>query len=427
MWSTLKIISCQGEDQIVYLDIPSDRDSVYMRIAKFCLTISGLWKGPEDRTLNKPVVAGIVGFLCLGLLGTLHQLLFIPQDIYKGTEALMHITLLGYSLSTYIILIWKQKTILKMLTLVETNFNDFGKTYIKHNKHQIVAEKNNAVLVITISVIIFSVHSSFIGVSKVYRVHLPPENKSLLFPMTVPLELTNIAYYAVYVLQLMITVCEGYIHITGITLCAGFINILCAQFAALGRAFRLLAPLARHRALHCSAREVVLGWRSDDHVDHHAQDLLKSFVDHHNTLLQFYKDLQSTFGIPILDLFVNSQIMLCSTGFHIFKLYQAGALEQLFKQLCMFAALISHEFVYFWFGSHLNAEVSSFRNDVYACEWTERSARFKRSYRIILERIKRGVTIQAVILPTNLATFAKCLKAAFSYFNLLLALSYKQD
>ncbi|KAG8248233.1 hypothetical protein J6590_098382 [Homalodisca vitripennis] len=122
---------------------------------------------------------------------------------------------------------------------------------------------------------------------------------------------------------------------------------------------------------------------------------------------EFYKDLQSTFGIPILDLFVNSQIMLCSTGFHIFKLYQAGALEQLFKQLCMFAALISHEFVYFWFGSHLNAEVSSFRNDVYACEWTERSAQFKRSYRIILERIKRGVTIQAVILPTNLATFAK--------------------
>lgn len=34
-----------------------------------------------------------------------------------------------------------------------------------------------------------------------------------------------------------------------------------------------------------------------------------------------------------------------------------GAPQQLFKMLCMFAALISHEFVYFWFGSRLTEQV----------------------------------------------------------------------
>lgn len=34
-----------------------------------------------------------------------------------------------------------------------------------------------------------------------------------------------------------------------------------------------------------------------------------------------------------------------------------GAPHQLFKMLCMFSALISHEFVYFWFGSRLTEQV----------------------------------------------------------------------
>lgn len=48
-----------------------------------------------------------------------------------------------------------------------------------------------------------------------------------------------------------------------------------------------------------------------------------------------------------------------SLSLEYYQLFQVGAPQQLFKMLCMFAALISHEFVYFWFGSRLTEQVPS--------------------------------------------------------------------
>lgn len=48
---------------------------------------------------------------------------------------------------------------------------------------------------------------------------------------------------------------------------------------------------------------------------------LPVFVDYLNYIdfISVYKDLQTTFELPILDLFINSQVMLCTSGFHIYK------------------------------------------------------------------------------------------------------------
>ncbi|XP_054260367.1 putative odorant receptor 19b [Macrosteles quadrilineatus] len=331
-------------------------------------------------------------------------------DLNKATELMLHILFIAHTIITHFTLAWKQQTILKMLALVENRFDHFSENIFHQNKIAEDEEKNNSRYLTAITVIISSVHLSFIITSKVYMINLPPEQKSLLYPVTVPFEMSNTVYYIVYLLQLITTFFEGTTHITSIAICTGFMNILCAEYTVLGKSFRHMGKLGRQRALQCPGTEVALGWTPARHHDYHTQALLRSFVDHHILMINFHKALQSTFAIPILEMFLNCEIMLCTCCFQMFKMYQKGEFEKVSKLLCMFFALLAHEFVYFWFGSRVTEKVQSFCYDVYACDWHERSVSFKRSYRIVLERIKRGVTIQALVLPVNLITFAKVLQ-----------------
>lgn len=257
----------------------------YMKIVRFWLCVSGLWRGPENRKLNIIWSSVILVLLTFGLLGTLHQLLFVPQDIAGGTEVLMNVTLIGHSIFTYIVLIRKKVTIMRIMTLVESNFNNFTDTLGMKNTFKRNAEKFNVILVVTVCVIIFSVHLSFIGVSKALWIDVPLMNKTLLIPITVPLEMTTTVYYSVFVLELMVTFFVAAVHITSITLCTGFINLLCAELRSLGWAFRHLTPIARYQTCSCKTPEEPEACIPQAHLELHANNLLDTLVDHHRLLI----------------------------------------------------------------------------------------------------------------------------------------------
>lgn len=256
-----------------------------MKIVRFWLCVSGLWRGPENRKLNIIWSSVILVLLTFGLLGTLHQLLFVPQDIAGGTEVLMNVTLIGHSIFTYLVLIRKKATIMRMMTLVESNFNNFTDTLGMKNTFKRNAEKFNAILVVTVCLIIFSVHLSFIYVSEALRIDVPLMNKTLLIPITVPLEMTTTVFYSVFVLELMLTFFEAAVHITSITLCTGFINLLCAELRSLGWAFRHLTPIARYQTCSCKTPEEPEACIPRAHLELHANNLLDTLVDHHRLLI----------------------------------------------------------------------------------------------------------------------------------------------
>lgn len=270
----------------VRFDDGSRECSGYMKIVRFWLCVSGLWKGPENRKLNIIWSSVILVLLTFGLLGTLHQLLFVPQDIAGGTEVLMNVTLIGHSIFTYLVLIRKKATIMRMMTLVESNFNNFTDTLGIKNTFKRNAEKFNAILVVTVCLIIFSVHLSFIYVSEALRIDVPLMNKTLLIPITVPLEMTTTVYYSVFVLELMLTFFEAAVHITSITLCTGFINLLCAELRSLGWAFRHLTPIARYQTCSCKTPEEPEACIPRAHLELHANNLLDTLVDHHRLLIR---------------------------------------------------------------------------------------------------------------------------------------------
>ncbi|XP_075237935.1 odorant receptor 23a-like isoform X2 [Lycorma delicatula] len=89
-----------------------------------------------------------------------------------------------------------------------------------------------------------------------------------------------------------------------------------------------------------------------------------------------------------MDMFVTCEFMLCLCSFQI---YQTSNLHQ----------------------------------SVYFCNWFDESQPFKTSLSIIQCRTNRPFIILAgKTVPVTLKSFIKCLQAAFSYFNLLRALSH---
>lgn len=252
-----------------------------MKIVRFWLYVSGLWRGPENRNLNIIWSSVMLLVLTFGFLGTLHQLLFVPQDFAGGTEVLMNVSLIGHSIFTYLVLIRKRTTIMRMMALVENNFNNFTFTLGMKNTFKRNAEEFNVILVATVCVIIFSVHLSFIVVSKAFWIDVPLMNKTLLFPITVPLEMTTTVYYSVFILELLVTFFEAVVHITSITLCTGFINLLCAELRSLGWAFRHLSPIARYQICTFGPEAYI----PPAHLKLHAINLLKNLVDHHRLLI----------------------------------------------------------------------------------------------------------------------------------------------
>lgn len=252
-----------------------DRSSRYMKILTFWLTVSGLWKHKSNRTRNKPVNVIIFSMMFMGFTGTFYEL-FNSKNINSSMEVLMTVFLIGHSISTYLVLIWKQPYILKLLSIVECRFDSFSLVHLEHSRIQDSAETSNAIWSVMISVIIFSVHTSSVVVSKGLLFHLPLEERALLLPITIPFRLTEWTFYLIYILELVCMVCEAITHITSITLCTGFINILCAEFSVLGQSFRLLPDILR--------RKVGLAHRPEVE-DLHANDILNSFVDHHIMLL----------------------------------------------------------------------------------------------------------------------------------------------
>ncbi|XP_039281550.1 odorant receptor 23a-like isoform X2 [Nilaparvata lugens] len=154
-------------------------------------------------------------------------------------------------------------------------------------------------------------------------------------------------------------------------------------------------------------------------------DQLRRNVQQHVLLISLMNDVQSILSFIVLDMFVTCEFMLCLCSFQIYQIYSTTSFVSLMKNICMLAALIVHEFVYFFFGQRLVSKTQDLHRSVYFCEWYNETKSFKNSMNIVHLRMNKPFTILAgKIIPVTLASFITCLKAAFSYFNLLRALSH---
>lgn len=215
----------------------SNSPSFYFKVIHCCFKITGLWINSSNRKLNIKIVISYLIMLSISFLAVTHKFYLTANDLSVGTEVLLHVSLLFHTLVTYLILLWNQKIIMRMYSMVESNFNHFYKLFNKTNKYQLIEEKGSAIVTITVASVISTAHISYMYVTRFYVINLDYTEKELIYPISLPFDLDNSTYYIVIVIEFATTLLDFAVHITSICICTGFINILCAELYLLAETF----------------------------------------------------------------------------------------------------------------------------------------------------------------------------------------------
>ncbi|XP_039286064.1 uncharacterized protein LOC120351792 [Nilaparvata lugens] len=151
---------------------------------------------------------------------------------------------------------------------------------------------------------------------------------------------------------------------------------------------------------------------------------LKICIKYHMYLKEIVADVQKILNSIIFVLFAVCEFMLCLCSFQIFQIYRELSFLQLAKCFSMLTAVLFYEFTSFWYAQQLTIKTEKLFTSIYFSQWYSGSKRYKSCIRIILYNTKNPFILNAgKIVPVTLASFVRSLQAAFSYFNLLRALT----
>ncbi|RZF43374.1 hypothetical protein LSTR_LSTR001635 [Laodelphax striatellus] len=309
----------------------------------------------------------------------------------------------------------------RLLVAVETKFKNFElKMSNKESQLKSQSQRGALIFIKLVTFTVFSVHVTYFISSKCY---LPfSETKTMYFDIVLPFRSDSIFYYYyAFTFETVVVVIEGLINISSIVIAVGFVHILCYEMDIFGIIMENMSDLISQKGMHRKNSE---NRRSECNLgiyrvfedksemanlecrNTHCKHIVKEIVDHHSYLISLMNDVQSILSFIVLDMFVTCEFMLCLCSFQIYQIYSTTSFVSLMKNICMLAALIVHEFVYFFFGQRLVSKTQDLHRSVYFCEWYNETKSFKNSMNIVHLRMNKPFTILAgKIIPVTLASF----------------------
>ncbi|RZF35171.1 hypothetical protein LSTR_LSTR012376 [Laodelphax striatellus] len=364
----------------------------FLKIMKLLLIVSGLRKTSNTEELNTILVIINVILLISGCITCLMSCLRFINDLNTFTEALMFFILFARVVGNYYSLGTNLSKINRFLWACETNFDEFEKKNLREISNFKQMSDHSVLKFVVVMVSLFV--SMFVTYTSSFR----------FFPITSPWDnrINSSAFLSNLALLYQILVCfiSSVVSLTDATMGLGSVNIICGETEILGRT--LLA------------------------TDGNAQ--LKLCVKQHCFLISLMYNIQSIFSLNIFLIFISCEFMLCLCSFQIYQMHSTMTIASLGKNICMLCALLFHEFVYFFYGQQLVNKTADLHHDIYFSQWYKKAPQFKSSTSIIQYRTRKPFVIMAgKIIPVTLASYVACLQAAFSYFNLLKALSHNQE
>ncbi|XP_039286919.1 odorant receptor 23a-like isoform X2 [Nilaparvata lugens] len=364
----------------------------FLKIMKLLLIVSGLRKQSNIKELNLIVVIINVILLISGCITCLMSCLRFINDLNTFTEALMFFILFARVVGNYYSLGRNLRKINRFLWACETNFYDFEKKNLNEISNFKQMGDYSVLRFVVLMVSLFV--SMFITYTSSFR----------FFPITSPwdnqINSSEFLSYVSLLYQIIVCFISSIVSLTDATLGLGSVKIICGETEILGRSLK----------------------STDGNLQ------LKLSVKQHCFLISLMYNIQSIFSLNIFLIFISCEFMLCLCSFQIYQMHATMTIASLGKNICMLCALLFHEFVYFFYGQQLVNKTADIHHDVYFCKWYKKTAQFKSSTSIIQYRTKQPFIIMAgKIIPVTLASYVACLQAAFSYFNLLKALSHNQE
>nr|AXX83003.1 odorant receptor [Yemma signatus] len=149
---------------------------------------------------------------------------------------------------------------------------------------------------------------------------------------------------------------------------------------------------------------------------------LSHSIRHHQVIIRTVDKVERIVYYPAMFYIVCSGVLLCISGF----LFLTDKIDLIAKMsfACFLISEMLGALVYCYYGEKVKTMSSEIYNELYFGDWIEDMVEVKNYNLIVQARSFDGLTISAGgFLQLNLETYTNVLSSAFSYFNILNAIS----
>ncbi|XP_051164856.1 odorant receptor 33a-like [Leptopilina boulardi] len=148
------------------------------------------------------------------------------------------------------------------------------------------------------------------------------------------------------------------------------------------------------------------------------KNLIVEIIKHHNVLFTISKQLKETFVEILFFQFFLSLIVIC---FSIIKLSKGKAFDSTSLIIYPYlSAMLFQLFAYSWYGNLLMLNSVELQEKVPSVNWLSLEKETRKCIVILIIRSSRPILISVgSLIPVNLDSFVKILRASFSAFNVL--------
>lgn len=255
----------------------------HIKLMHFYLKLTGFWTSSTNRKINHKRVLFCSTILFASFVGQFLKFSTTLNDLMTSTEGLLYASLTGHALYFYLIVLTKQPKINKMLFLVEANFNNFDGDLNRKTQFRLKGQKNTALAIMLVTVNVIICIGSYLYISRFYLLNLNHTEKQLLYPISLPIQLTNSTYYLIILFQFVTFSVESAIQLTSIAMFSLCINMMCAELDILGTAFENMNEIVKIKVKECDACPT---YSIMEHIDYHARDLLRQYSKHYILLIR---------------------------------------------------------------------------------------------------------------------------------------------
>ncbi|XP_017766921.1 PREDICTED: odorant receptor 49b-like [Eufriesea mexicana] len=209
-----------------------------------------------------------------------------------------------------------------------------------------------------------------------------------------------------------------------------FDNLLCILNLHVSSQFRILQY--RLRYLDRAIEDQIGDEESDTKLSRYENEYsmkLKSCVRHHQTLMDYCKNLEDIFTIIILGQVLFLAIIICLVGFQLFVINAHPSRKV--SLICNFVATLCQLVMFTYSCDDLMRQSASISSIIFSGPWTNLpmnkiGSHMRRNLIFIIMRSNRFCYLTAAgFFPVSLETSTAVLKTAMSYFTLLKQSSVK--
>ncbi|XP_021936592.1 odorant receptor 49b-like [Zootermopsis nevadensis] len=148
------------------------------------------------------------------------------------------------------------------------------------------------------------------------------------------------------------------------------------------------------------------------------QTSLVQCVKHHQHVLRYMKELETTFSPVLFGPFLSVVAALCFTAYTAIRI--GGKFVEIIQIFIITAAMMFQLQAVCWFGTELNKQSGRVRDAAFGSDWVGAPVAFQRSIRFIISVTKDFTLTAGKVIPVYQSTVMVVLNETYRFLMVLL-------